>query len=465
MADGAAHPSLVDLELERALIGLMLVDNSNLDHLGDLGPEHLTDPVLSATLVAALDLRANAMAVNLVTLKHRLQGIPLDDNSTGLDVVRGLSFGPAAPPVIDVVAALRDLAKRRQAVEYHNGIAEAVADRSKALSALCADAIGQLNDLVADAVSGERSTFRLYEGAGEFINRLQEDRNPIEITTGLKDLDEITGGHHRDQFTVLGGRTSMGKSAVAIGSALRTALRGHGVIYFALEMAQEDINARVLADLAFTCDSPLAYADFKPKRVNDHDVARLERARAVLKDLPLLVDTQNGLTAGDILARARKADKTFRAEGRALALVVVDHLGKVRASNRYKGQPVKELDEISEAMCVMAKSLNVAVLGLHQINRQVETRENQRPTLADLRGSGALEQDADVVLFVYRPAYQYERQLQDGAEAEGLARAKLEACKHDLELQVAKQRNGPTRTLKLFCDMTANVVRDKEWRR
>lgn len=126
---------------------------------------------------------------------------------------------------------------------------------------------------------------------------------------------------------------------------------------------------------------------------------------------------------------------------------------------------MKELDEISEAMCVMAKSLNVAVLGLHQINRQVETRENQRPTLADLRGSEALEQDADVVLFVYRPAYQYERQLQEGADAEQDAQAKLAACKPVLELQVAKQRNGPTQTLKFFCDMAANVVRDKDWRR
>lgn len=286
MTDGAPHQSLADVELERALIGLILVDNGNLDHLGDLEPERLTDPVLSATLAAALDLRANAEAVNLVTLKHRLQGMPLDDNSTGLDVVRGLSIGAAAPPVADIVAVLRELAERRRAVEYHQGLAEAVTDRRKPLSALYADAIGRMNDLVADAVSAERTTFRLYDSASEFINRLQADRDPIEITTGLRDLDEVTGGHHQEQFTVLGGRTSMGKSAVAIGSALRTALKGHGVIYFALEMAREDINARVLADLAYTQDRPLAYADLKPKRVDERDIARLERARAVLKDLP-----------------------------------------------------------------------------------------------------------------------------------------------------------------------------------
>ena len=145
-------------------------------------------------------------------------------------------------------------------------------------------------------------------------------------------------------------------------------------------------------------------------------------------------------------------------------LVVVDHLLKVRPSSRYAGQPVKELDEISEAMCVMAKSLNVAVLGLHQLNRQVESRDNQRPLLSDLRGSGSLEQDADVVLFAYRPAYHYERQMQEG-ENIAVAEKKLELVKHDLEIQIAKQRHGPTKTLKFWVDMAANVVRDKEFRR
>src|SRR5690606_13032642 len=154
-------------------------------------------------------------------------------------------------------------------------------------------------------------------------------------------------------------------------------------------------------------------------------------------------DTKRGLTVGEITARVRKAREDFEKRGISLSLVVVDHLGKVRPSDRYAGQPVKELDEISDGMCALASSLNVAVLGLHQLNRAVESRDNQRPIMPDLRGSGSLEQDADVVLFVYRPAYRYERQLEDPdnrAEAE----IKATALKHDLEVQIAKQRNGPT---------------------
>jgi replicative DNA helicase len=165
------------------------------------------------------------------------------------------------------------------------------------------------------------------------------------------------------------------------------------------------------------------------------------------------------------MVMAKRTAEDFKARGNPLALVVIDHMLKIRPSRRYAGQPVKELDEISEAMCVMAKSLNVAVLGLHQLNRGTESRDNPRPVMSDLRGSGSLEQDADVVLFPYRPAYPIERLMQDDPEKRNEMKATLDAVETLLEIQVAKQRQGPTSTLTFYVDMKSNVVRNNTFQR
>jgi replicative DNA helicase len=199
----------------------------------------------------------------------------------------------------------------------------------------------------------------------------------------------------------------------------------------------------------------------KPSMVSAAEVEALYRTSEAFKSLPIEFETRTGLTIPEITARARKAVDDFKSRGVELGLVIVDHMLKVRPTDRYKGNSVRELDEVSDGMTAMAKSLNVAAVGLHQLNRQVESRDNQRPTLSDLRGSGSLEQDADVVLFVYRPAYPLERQLQESPDKRAEAEILLNGVKNDLEIQIAKQRNGPTKTLEFFVDMQANVVRDK----
>lgn len=462
MRDFTGASELTDHELERALVALIFADNINIDNIGRLTPEDMTDPVMGAALAGAQDMRAEGRPINLVTLKARLEGIRLDDERTGLDVLRSLSLGGALPSVSDIAGRLRTLAIKRRLADYLRALAEAATDESQPMPALAADGIRQLNDYLADAVSETKTSFDLHTSAHELIDWLQSDGDAVEITTGLKDLDDATGGWHRGEFAILAGRPSMGKSMIALSSMLRTANKGHGVLFFSLEMTKRQVTARALSDFAFT-DPVIAYSNLKPGRAGPH-IDRLLNAAERFKALPLEVETRNGLTAGEIFARARQAAEKFKSRGHDLTLVVVDHLLKVRPSSRYAGQPVKEIDEVSEAMCVMAKSLNVAVVGLHQLNRQVEGRENQRPLLSDLRGSGSLEQDADVVLFAYRPAYQFERQMQEGQDEEA-ARTKLELVKNDLEIQIAKQRNGPTKTLSFWVDMAANVVRDKSFRK
>jgi len=460
----APQTLLSDTSLERALIAMIFADNAKIEAIGDLKPEDLTDPVMAGALAAALNLHADTRPINIVTMKPRLEGMRLGNDVTGLDVVRSLTIGTTPAPFVDIALRLRSLAVKRRLSDYLAAVSRSIVDESQPLPALLADTMQQLNDHLAESIADTKTNFEMYSASHEFIEWLQSDDDPVEITTGLKDLDTATGGWHRGQFAILAARPSMGKSLVALSSALRTAANGHGVLFFSLEMTEKQLVARALTDYAYASNMPLAYSDLKPKQ-GEYQIRRLKDAAEQFKNLPLDVETKNGLTVGDMMVRAKGAAEAFAKKGTPLALIIIDHLLKVRPSRRYAGQPVKELDEISEAMCIMAKSLNVAVLGLHQLNRGSENRENPRPVMVDLRGTGALEQDADVILFPYRPAYQFERQMQDNPTEKEAAEIKLNAVKNKLEVQIAKQRQGATTTLEFFVDTKANVVRDKAWGR
>jgi replicative DNA helicase len=467
MLDGMFTGAACDQSLEQALVRLMFDDNGNLEKLGRLEPEDLTDPNLAAILGAAMQVHAEGRPVNLVTLKPRLEGIRIDDNETGVDLIKRLSVGDVKPYARDTANRLRELALKRRLSETLANLAAAAVEDARPFGAMAVDGISQLNGYLADINAEQRRAPHHYDSVSAFIEKLKSGKDPIEISTGLKELDNNTGGWHRSQFIILAGRPGMGKSSVALSSMFRTAEKGHGVLFFSMEMDEYAVAARTLADYAYTAPA-IQYFDLLKGTANPNQIRRLEQAAERFKGLPIEIDYRNGLTVGDIMVRARQAAETFREKGSELALIVVDHLLKIRPSSRYAGNPVKELDEISEGMCVMAKTLNVAVFGLHQLNRKVEERDNPRPLMSDLRGTGTLEQDADVILFAYRPAYRCERQLEEpellnNQDKRAAVEAAAEELKNDLEIQIAKQRNGPTPTLHFWVDMAANVVKDPDW--
>ena len=243
MLDGTAYGQpLSDVGLEQALVALIFADNSNLARLGKLEPEDLTDHVMSAAFAGALDMHAEQRPINLVTPKARLQGIRLEDDRTGLDVLRGLAIGEALPSIQDIAARLRQLATKRRLADFLRSLANSVSDESQPVPALAADGIRQLNDYLVDALSERKTSFELHDAAHEFIDWLQTGGDPVEIPTGLSDLDEATGGWHRGQVVYLAGRPSMGKSAIALASILRTALKGYGVLFISLEMTKKQVT-------------------------------------------------------------------------------------------------------------------------------------------------------------------------------------------------------------------------------
>lgn len=274
---------------------------------------------------------------------------------------------------------------------------------------------------------------------------------------GIPSLDRMTLGMRPGQMIVLAGRPGMGKTTVGVALALNAAKAGHGVYFVSLEMVAQELGERALAAASFSPrdKNPISYRDIaKGKDLTDEDIWALQEAQKRLNRFPLTIEQQPGLTISQIAARARQARSSMERRGTPLSVVVIDHLGLIKPTGRYSGNRVQELTEITGAIKVLAKELNVAVLVLSQLSRETEKREEKRPQLSDLRDSGSIEQDADMVMGLYREAYYLEHKASPSAED----LAKLEASRDIIEIEILKQRQGPTGRAKLFCAINCNAV-------
>ena len=274
-----------------------------------------------------------------------------------------------------------------------------------------------------------------------------------------------TGGLQRGEFIVLAGRPGMGKSALAVTIARLMACAGLNVLLNSLEMTKEAVADRALADIAWQRGDPIAYSSISRGRVTMAQAERLAEAVRTFRGLPLRIDPQGGLSVSQIAARARKCKRTLERKGKTLDALIIDHMHITRASDRYAGNAVRETTEISGALKALAKELNIPVIALAQLSRKVEERDNKRPTLSDLRESGAIEQDADLIAFLFREAYYLANMTCDDAAAEGKRIARLAEVENVVEVNIAKQRNGPVGAVPLYCDIACNVFRDLQDRR
>jgi replicative DNA helicase len=224
-------------------------------------------------------------------------------------------------------------------------------------------------------------------------------------------------------------------------------------------MSAENVSDRMLSDACFSPRSATPYFDIARGRVsNDQAEAVIETKRS-MATLPVRIDPQGGLTVGQIAARARRNKQRLERDGKTLDLLVVDHLHIIKPSSRYSGNRVAEITEISAGLKALAKELNVPLVALAQLSRHVEGRDDKHPVLADLRDSGSLEQDADVILFLYREAYYLQSPISDPAKDQARI-ARLAEVKNVLEANVAKQRNGPVGSVTLFFDPASNAARN-----
>lgn len=452
------------LEAEQALLGAILVANEAVERVaGRVEPQDFFDPLHAEIFKIAVRLRSEGKAITPVTLRPFFEGAkPIDNETTVANYLVTLMVN--ASTLLNVASyadVIRDHAARRMLFVVGEDAIRNATDGVITVREAASLAVTQL-DTVLSASRGRGAKHKTAgEAFRETLERATAADDDTVITTGIPDLDAVTaGGWRRKQYIIVAGRPSMGKTTLATSAMLRTAKAGHGVVFFSLEMSTEQVAPRMLTDLAYSSTRRIAYSDLLAKRVNDGELQVLGQAGAVYSTLPLVIEDQRGVTVAEIAARVRAHAQRFERDGKRLGLVVIDHLGFIRATGRYAGSKVNEVGEISDGLGTLAKEADVALMVLHQLNRGTEARENKRPTMADLRDSGNLEQDADIIAFTFRESYYLERMRCDaGSEAEMRRQAELEATANTMEVLLGKNRNGAPTAVHLFCDMASNAVR------
>lgn len=461
MSDATALELPRDVDLEQAIIGACIADNRYLPALQSHCPAETFFCAPHPDIVSAmLSLETERREVTPLTVQAKLgRDIGLDISSH--DYLAGLALAAPAGNPVEHMRSLADMAQRRDTIIAMRDSEERLKQGRFAYS----DATREVLETIdrCSVKSGAQRYISTPDAIDEMLRRAQDslDGKPLPtITTGLRGLDDAIGGLHAGDLCVFAGRPGMGKSSLLLCSALAAARNGHPVLFFSLEMTREQLLHRAACDLDFDDNrhDPLSYSWF---RRGDLRPAQVERLAQAARRIPhnLTVHDDGDLTIHDVASivreRARRETK--------MGLVVIDYIQKLKPTNRYAGNRVQEVTEATGAAKALAKRVGWPVLVGAQLNRGVETRQEKRPELSDLRESGSIEQDADQVIGLYRKAYYIELQRPaDGASAHVIAEWEGEyvTTKHRLDLLVLKNRHGAQRSIELFCDMRASAIRD-----
>lgn len=441
------------LEAEQAVLGALLDDNALLERVAPLAAEHFYDPV-HARIFAEIHTRiGSGRLADALSLKSWAAADPgvsaLGGNGTYL--LRLLNASAALPAqIIAYAEVIRDLASRRAAKRALQDMLSRI-ESGEVLLEVLAESEAALRDLgdTGDDLGDDVAT------AGEqFILGMDTP----SLATGINALDARIGGLHRGELLILAGRPSMGKTALAAQVARNVAERGRAVHFASLEMPKEQLACRAISAFSMRREYGTERVEYYHLRNGSNVDRRLLGDLAAELPRSLIIDDR----AAQTLAQLEQGARSTRKRLKRLDLIVVDYLQLMRALRR-DGR-VNEVAEISQGLKAIAKRLQCPVLALSQLSRGVESRDDKRPTLSDLRDSGAIEQDADVVLACYREAYYLERsEPEDSAPAEEwkVWKSSLERCKRDMEVLILKQRAGPTATIKLDAWLEFDVVRDR----
>lgn len=466
---------MIAIEAEQALIGACLLNIEIVDLIdGILRPEDFGEPV-HATLFEAIERgRREGRRIDvkiLIALLGNDAKAPLE----GTGVTVGAYIAKLAAEATTTINA-RDFARIVAEYSGYRRLASAsasLAERSSIANVagspaeIAAEVIDELDEIISASTPSSVRRMSIGEAAKaatESMNDVRMNGRAHGVTWGLADLDKATLGMRPGQLIVLAARPSMGKTSVGVTTALAAAQAGYGVLFISLEMGAQELAERALAAICYGRGHPVAYSSIISGDTGDDEMMEVIESSQTMQRLPISIEQQGGLSVSQIASRARSLRTKWERRNQALNLIVVDHLGLLQASGRYIGQRHAEVSEITSSLKALAKQMGVPILLLCQLNRAVESRENKRPQLADLRDSGRIEEDADSVIMLYRESYYLERQVEEDAAAEIERATRLERVKNKLEIIIAKQRQGPTRTINVFVSMAHNAVRNLEQR-
>jgi replicative DNA helicase len=454
---------------EQAVLGTLLMRNDLFQRIaGILKREHFFEELHARIFEVTAELIASGKTASVISLPTFLGNHDLGNGMTIVRYLAQLSAECGNPAhVVDYAVCVRDLAARRQMI----AVAETLIGKAYDLpvqttpASIASDATteflsitstGAVTDTMRDPGN---SAAALIQRATDLRDKKISDAG---ATTGISALDRSTGGFQPGALWVVGARPGMGKSIMMTSCSLKAARAGSGVLDFSLEISEPQFVARMLSDLAYDANRrALPFGNILRGYVSNSDIVRLDDASRILRELPISVDFASRLTVAQITMRVRAEKKRMAEKGQSLRVIFLDYLKMIQASDRYRGNRVYEVGEISGGLKQLAKDEEICVVLLAQLNRGLENREDKRPQLSDLRESGDLEADADVVAFIHREAYFLERSpdlKSTNAEKSGIATALLMAAQGKMELIIGKNRAGPMETLNLLCEVGASRI-------
>ena len=434
-----------NIEAEQSVIGSILLNNEIFDEINLLiTSKNFYDPMHQKIFMAIEKLIYSGMLANPITLKNYFEN-EKDELNVPNYLVKITKFSTSSRQAIEYSKLIYDLYVKRELIKISENIIHTA----------------KLNDLDNDGKSiienFEKSLFDLAE-KGSFSSSLvkfdeamkmtiemassayKNEEGIVGVPTGLTDLDYRLGGLHKSDLLIIAGRPSMGKTALATNIAFNAAKkiqndgRKSTIAFFSLEMSSEQLSTRILAE-----QSRIKSNDIRTGKISEEQFDKFIETSKNISELPLYVDETPAISIAALSNRARRIKRLY-----GLDMVVVDYIQLMKASNFREGR-VQEISEITQGLKALAKELSVPVLALSQLSRAVEHRDDKKPQLSDLRESGSIEQDADVVMFVYREAYYLQGKEPRPATVEHAEwQAKMNDISHLAEIIIGKQRHGPT---------------------
>tara|TARA_B100000963_G_scaffold316466_1_gene296288 strand:+ start:4415 stop:5836 length:1422 start_codon:yes stop_codon:yes gene_type:complete len=441
-----------NLEAEQALLGSILVNNDIIDEIANIiNPTSFFDPAHTKIYEVIENLNNKGMIANPITLKNYFEKDNMLDEVGGTEyLVKLTRFSGSVKQSIDYAKIIHEMYLRRELVLISDNLSSDTLN-TKELNAekIIENTEKSLFDL-AERGSFSQSFLKFNQALDQTIEMatqaMKSDRGIVGVPTGLSDLDEKLGGLHKSDLIIIAGRPSMGKTALATNIAYNAAQdilsrqEKSSVAFFSLEMSSEQLSTRILSEQA-----RIKSDDIRRGKVTEEEINRYIETSRNIYNLPLFIDETPAITIATLSNRARRIKRLF-----GVSLVVVDYIQLMRSnSNKNEGR-VQEISEITQGLKALAKELGVPILALSQLSRAVEQRDDKQPQLADLRESGSIEQDADVVMFVYREAYYLERKEPKlGSIEHAEWRSKMNDVHGLADIILGKQRHGPTGTVKV----------------
>ena len=440
-----------NIEAEQSVIGSILLSNEIFDDINIfINSKNFYDPMHQKIYSAIEKLIYSGMLANPITLKNYFEN-EKDELNVPDYLVKITKFSTSSRQAIEYSKLIYDLFVKRELIK----ISENIIDTAK------------LNDLDHDGQTiienFEKSLFDLAE-KGSFNSSIvkfdeamkmtiemassayKNEEGIVGVPSGLTDLDDRLGGMHKSDLIIIAGRPSMGKTALATNIAFHAAKkiqddgRKSSVAFFSLEMSSEQLSTRILAE-----QSRIKSNDIRRGRISEEQFDKFIETSKNISELPLYIDETPAISIAALSNRARRIKRLF-----GLDLIVVDYIQLMQGTTFNKDGRVQEISQITQGLKAVAKELSVPVLALSQLSRAVEQRDNHKPQLSDLRESGSIEQDADVVMFVYREAYYLERKEPRPATVEHAEwQAKMSEVSNLAEIMISKQRHGPTGNIML----------------